>query len=185
MVRFAFHSSIFLFILIILGGFLPSIAPEPFEYLSTELTPAESEPCNCFSCFKRRKRDRKKFTVRRMPGKVNHLVPMQRFDSNAVKEDHVTAQPSNHDSHHSSTCKTPLITTASVLEPKSSFDESIIQPGPNRTTTPALDTSTSISSLRICPMVPRYEPQNVQSQIDFQETLHLTSARMHIKRSSV
>jgi len=154
------------------GTFLPSIGAEPLELISTELTPSESEPCSCFSCFKRSKRDRKKFTVRRMPSKVAHLVPMKRIESNSIKQD----QPSTHDSHHSSTRK------LSPLNPKSSLDESLIV---SPTIHPPLDTSTSISSLKICPIVTRYQPQNVQSQIDFQENLHWTSARFHLKRSSV
>ena len=105
-----------------LGTLIPYSSPEQFEYLSTELTPAESEPCHCFSCLKRARRERKKFTVRRMPGKIAHLVPMQRFDSIMVRRTLSLAKPSNPDYHPSTSNKSAHVVTASVEVKSASND---------------------------------------------------------------
>lgn len=167
------------------GTLIPSLTAEQLEYLSAELSPEESEPCQCFSCFKWKKRDRKKFTVRRMPGKVAHLVPMQRFDSALLKRPLSTAKPSNLDFQSTSASKFPPITD---LETKSSLEDSLIvawspgaaAPGFSSSSHRPLDTSTSISSFKAA-RVTQYEPNTVQSQLEFR----FTSPRLHIKRSSV
>ncbi|CAF1461501.1 unnamed protein product [Didymodactylos carnosus] len=51
------------------------ILAEHLEYLSNT---SDSKPCNCFGCLKRKK---KRYTVRRSPGKIAHLIPLQRMDS--------------------------------------------------------------------------------------------------------
>ncbi len=106
------------------GTFIPSLIPDQFDYLSTELTPSESEPCHCCSCFIRKKKERKKFTVRRMPGKIAHLVPMQRFDSMMTKRTLLTSKPSNTDHHPRSSNKSPPIpTTTYTLGGQTSLDD--------------------------------------------------------------
>jgi hypothetical protein len=134
-----------------------------------------------------------------MPGKIAHLVPMQRFDSTVVRRTLLTAKPSNTD-HHLPT-KLPPITT-SALGVKSSIDDSPVVgwPPPFSSSHPFLSplrTSTSINSLK-----PSYEqatnvnntndPENILSQtrlqtmlIRFQQDLELTPYRLDLKRSSV
>ncbi|CAF3425347.1 unnamed protein product [Rotaria sp. Silwood1] len=105
------------------GVLMPSLISDQYEYLSAELTPSESEPCNCCSCFKRKKKDRKKFTVRRMPGKVAHLVPMQRFDSVMMKKVLSEAKPSNTDYYLHSSTKLSSMPTTSAHGTKTLLDE--------------------------------------------------------------
>lgn len=116
----------------ILGTFIPSLIPDQFDYLSTELTPSESEPCHCCSCFVRKKKDRKKFTVRRMPGKIAHLVPMQRLDSMMTKRNLLTTKPSMTDH------QLPITTTTSNSDEKKSFEDPL-------TTTRSPPSSTQLS----------------------------------------
>ncbi|CAF3710971.1 unnamed protein product [Rotaria sordida] len=106
------------------GGLIPSLLSDQYDYLSTELTPSESEPCHCCSCFKRKKKDRKKFTVRRMPGKIAHLVPMQRFDSVTMKKVLSETKPSNTDYYLHSSTKVPSMPTTSGFGTKTLVDES-------------------------------------------------------------
>ncbi|CAF1099280.1 unnamed protein product [Adineta steineri] len=176
------------------GTLIPYPSPEHFEYLSTELTPSESEPCHCCSCFKPKKKERKKFTVRRMPGKVAHLVPMQRFDSIIVRRTISMGKPSSNDYHLQTPTKPPQLTMRSTSKNKSSFDESFdtgwLPPQP-------MHISTSINSLK-----PTYEqatnvnntndPNNILSSkrletmlTRFQQDIELTSYRYNVKRSSV
>jgi hypothetical protein len=131
-----------------------------------------------------------------MPGKIAHLVPMQRFDSVIVRRTVAMAKPSNTDYHL--TTKLPPLTTASTLGIKSSTDDSPITGWlPPSTSCPPLHTSTSINSLK-----PSYEqatnvnntnaPENILSQTRlqtmlsrFRQDLELTSYRFDLKRSSV
>ncbi|CAF0877609.1 unnamed protein product [Adineta ricciae] len=103
------------------GTLIPSLTADQLEYLSTELTPSESEPCHCCSCFMRRRKERKKFTVRRMPGKIAHLVPMQRFDSSAPKRNLSVAKPSITD------LTVPLATKMSTMINASTDSPSVIK----------------------------------------------------------
>jgi hypothetical protein len=137
-----------------------------------------------------------------MPGKIAHLVPMQRFDSIIVRRTLSMAKPSNTDYHLST--KIPPITT-STLGAKSSTDDSPIigwPPPPFSSSStshppPPLHTSTSINSLK-----PSYEqatnvnntndPENLLSQTRlqtmlsrFRQDLELTPYRLDLKRSSV
>jgi hypothetical protein len=179
-----------------LGTLIPYSSPDHFEYLSTELTPSESEPCYCFSCFKRQKKERKKFTVRRMPGKIAHLVPMQRFDSILIRRALSMAKSSNTDYHLQTPMKSPPARTTSTFGVKSSTEDSpIIVWSPS--SHPPMHTSTSMNSLK-----PSYEqatnvnntqhPDDILSQTRlqtmlsrFRQDLELTSYRLDIKRSSV
>jgi hypothetical protein len=175
-----------------LGTLLPSLTPDQFEFLSTELTSAESEPCHCFSCFKRRRKERKKFTVRRMPGKIAHLVPMQRFDPTFLKPTSSMIKPSNTDFHLHS----PPITTTLALGVKSSLDDAPMMDWPppppfSSSTHLPVHTSTSINSLKPT-SVNRNEHDDVLSQTRlqtilsrFQQDLELTPLRLDVKRSSV
>jgi len=144
-----------------LGTFIPSLIPDQYDFLSTELTPAESEPCHCCSCFIRKKKERKKFTVRRMPGKIAHLVPMQRFDSTMMKRTFSAGKPSNTDYHQHSPTKLQPDTTTSPLVAKTSLDNpsivgwSPLPPPPfssNSASHLPIHPSTSIHSLK-----PSYE----------------------------
>jgi hypothetical protein len=133
-----------------------------------------------------------------MPGKIAHLVPMQRFDSTVVRRTLSTAKPSNTDQHLLT--KLPPITT-SALGVKSSIDDSPVVDWPppfsSHPLLPPLRTSTSINSLK-----PSYEqatnvnntndPENILSQTRlqtmltrFQQDLELTPYRLDLKRSSV
>jgi len=107
------------------GTFIPSLVNEQYDYLSTELTPSESEPCHCCSCFLRRRKDRKKFTVRRMPGKIAHLVPMQRFDSVMIKRQISMVKPSSIDHQRYASNRLPptTTTTSPPLALKASLDD--------------------------------------------------------------
>ncbi|CAF3861416.1 unnamed protein product [Rotaria sp. Silwood2] len=105
------------------GALIPSLISDQYDYLSTELTPSESEPCHCCSCFKRKKKDRKKFTVRRMPGKIAHLVPMQRFDSVMMKKVLSDAKPSNTDYYLHASTKLSSMPTTSAHVTKTLLDE--------------------------------------------------------------
>ncbi|CAF0813504.1 unnamed protein product [Rotaria sp. Silwood1] len=184
------------------GTLIPYPSPDQFEYLSTELTPCESEPCHCFSCLKRKKKDRKKFTVRRMPGKIAHLVPMQRLDSIIVRRAFSMAKPSNTDYHLQMPTKLPPMTTTSAFGGKSSTDDSPVIGWPppfscSSISRPPIHTSASISSLK-----PSYEQatnvnnttdsENVLSQTRlqtmlsrFRQDIELTPYRLDTKRSSV
>ena len=147
-----------------LGTFIPSLIPDQFDYLSTELTPSESEPCHCCSCFVRRRKERKKFTVRRMPGKIAHLVPMQRLDSVTTKRNFLTTKPSNPDH------QLPTTTTTSNFETKKSFEDPSIttRSSPPQLTLsfpPLVHPSTSIHSLK-----PSYD-QNKSSNKSTENTL--------------
>jgi hypothetical protein len=138
-----------------------------------------------------------------MPGKIAHLVPMQRFDSIMVRRTLAVGKPSNTD-YHSST-KLPPITTTSVLGAKSSTDDSrdigwpppFAYSSPSHHPPPPIHRSTSINSLK-----PSYEqaanvnntndPENILSQTRlqtmlsrFQQDLELTPYRSDLKRSSV
>jgi hypothetical protein len=170
------------------------------------LTPSESEPCHCFSCFKQKKKERKKFTVRRMPGKIAHLVPMQRFDSIIVRRTLSMTKPSTTEYHSNLSTKGPSIamaatTTTSALGAKLSIKDASGQDGPPPFSSSLLShqsihTSTSINSLK-----PSHEhginvnindPENILSQARlqtmlsrFQQELELTPIRLDIKRSSV
>ena len=184
-----------------LGTLIPYVSPEQFDYLSTELTPSESEPCHCFSCFKRKKKERKKYTVRRMPGKIAHLVPMQRFDSIIVRRAISMTKPSNSDYHSntSTTNKSPpmMITTAATIAGKSSMNEATFVDGPSSFTSPrSLLKSTSINSLKMPHEQPirvnSTDPENLLSQTRlqtmlsrFRQDVEPTPIRLDMKRSSV
>ena len=179
------------------GTLIPYQFSDQLEYLSTELTPSESEPCHCFSCFKRKKRERKKFTVRRMPGKIAHLVPMQRFDSVMVRRTLSMAKPSNPDYHLQAKIP-PIATTATALEAKSSTDDSPLigwpPPHPSSSAThPLLHSSASINSLQPSTNVNHTnDSENILSQTrlqtmlsQFREDVQLPPYRLDHKRSSV
>jgi len=183
------------------GTLIPYVSPEQFDYLSTELTPSESEPCHCFSCFKRKKKERKKYTVRRMPGKIAHLVPMQRFDSIMVRRAISMTKPSNSDYHSntSTTNKSPpmMITTAATIAEKSSMNETPIGDGPSSFTSPhSLPKSTSINALKMTHEQTidgnLTDPENLLSQARlqtmlsrFQQDVESIPIRLDTKRSSV
>lgn len=179
-----------------LGTLIPYSIAEPFEYLSTELTPSESEPCHCCSCFRRKKKERKKFTVRRMPGKIAHLVPMQRFDSAIHRQALTMVKPSNLDDHLPTKISPPVttITNNLAIAMKFSADDSL------RTSQPCLDylpsqlhPSTSINSLKPSSDQTRNgNPDDLLSQTRlqtmlsrFRQDLQLTPYRLDLKRSSV
>jgi hypothetical protein len=190
-----------------LGTFIPSLIPDQYDFSSTELTPAESEPCHCCSCFIRKKKERKKFTVRRMPGKIAHLVPMQRFDPTMMKRTLSIGKPSNTNYHQHSPTKLPPNTTitTSPLGAKTSLDNpsiigwSPLPPPPfssNSSSHLPIHPSTSIHSLK-----PSYEqatnvknPDNAISQARlqialsrFRQDAELIPVRFDtsVKRSSV
>jgi hypothetical protein len=136
-----------------------------------------------------------------MPGKIAHLVPMQRFDSVIARRTLLMAKPSNPD--YQLPTKLPPATT-SALGPKSSTDDSplTVWPPPFRDSLPShpphpLRTSASTNSIK-----PSYEQatnvnnpndsENILSQTRlqmmlsrFRQDLELTSYRLDIKRSSV
>jgi hypothetical protein len=133
-----------------------------------------------------------------MPGKIAHLVPMQRFDSVTVRRTLSTAKPSNPD--YQLPTKLPP-TTTSALGPKSSTDDSPLIVWPpsfaDSSHPPPLRTSTSINSIK-----PSYEQatnvnntndsENILSQTRlqtmlsrFRQDLELTPYRLDLKRSSV
>jgi hypothetical protein len=122
-----------------------------------------------------------------MPGKIAHLVPMQRFDSIMVRRTLSIVKSSNTDYHLQTPIKSPPITTTSALGAKSSIDDSSL---PSH---PPVHTSASINSLK-----PSYEqatnvnnnndfsPARLQTMLSrFRQDLELTSYRLDIKRSSV
>jgi hypothetical protein len=141
-----------------------------------------------------------------MPGKIAHLVPMQRFDSVVVRRTLSMAKPSNPD-YQLPTNLPP--TTTSALGLKSSTDDSPLTgwPSPFPDLSPshsgppppshALRTSASINSIK-----PSYEQatnvnnpndsENLLSQTRlqmmlsrFRQDLELTPYRLDVKRSSV
>jgi hypothetical protein len=139
-----------------------------------------------------------------MPGKIAHLVPMQRFDSIMVRRTVAMGKPSNTD-YNLSTKLPPITTATSALGAKSSTDDSPVigwpPPFPYSSSShpPALlHRSTSINSLK-----PSYEQatnvnnntndsENILSQTRlqtmlsrFQQDLELTPYRPDLKRSSV
>ena len=169
------------------GTLIPYSLPEQYDYLSTELTPSESEPCHCCSCFKRKKRERKKFTVRRMPGKIAHLVPMQRLDSVL----HRQAVKSSNLDQHSPTKVPPQIATTitSALPTKLSVEDSPLTSRPYSDSLPS-QLHPSISSNSIKPS--SNNPDDLLSHTrlrtmlsQFQEDLQLTPYGLDHKRSSV
>jgi hypothetical protein len=120
-----------------------------------------------------------------MPGKIAHLVPMQRFDSVMVRRQLSTAKPSNTDYHLQTPNTVPPITTTST-------DDLPLTGWP-----PPMQTSTSMNSLK-----PSYEkatnvnnsndPENILSQTRlqtmlsrFRQDIELPPYRLDIKRSSV
>ncbi len=133
-----------------LGTYVGPAIAEQYDYLSTELTPSESEPCHCCSCFVRKKKERKKFTVRRMPGKIAHLVPMQRFDSVMIKRNLLMAKPSNTDYHPQSS---PNPRKTSALGAKTSLDDPLMTDASLPLPFPPSHLSTSVQSLK-----PSYNP---------------------------
>ncbi|UJR23702.1 hypothetical protein I4U23_026683 [Adineta vaga] len=149
------------------GTLIPTFSPDQLEYLSTELTPSESEPCHCCSCFMRRRKERKKFTVRRMPGKVAHLVPMQRFDSGTTKRSLSVAKPSNTDFNLSSSMKIPTMTRTSVDNPSLA----------NRSPPPPFPSSTSTHSLK-----PPSEQATHVNKKDLDKTLSPTKIKAILSR---
>ena len=181
------------FSIIYLGTLIPSsLSPDQFDYLATELTPSESEPCHCCSCFTRKRKERKKFTVRRMPGKIAHLVPMQRIDSMMLKRNLSVPKPSNTDyNQHSSTKLPPMTTSTSNHEIKTSLDNPSTSgwPPPPPFSSQPVNTSTSIHSLK-----PSYEHNNDSDKTKLQTILsrfrqdtELIPLRLdvNVKRSSV
>lgn len=180
------------FVCVNLGTLIPYSLTEPFEYLSTELTPSESEPCHCCSCFRRKKKERKKFTVRRMPGKIAHLVPMQRFDPAIHRPALSMVKPSNIDEHLPTKFSPPLTNTTNnfTLTTKFSADDS--QACPNVSSS-HLNASTSINSLKPSTDQTRnVNPDDLLSQTRlqtmlsrFRQDLQLTPYRLDLKRSSV
>ena len=139
-----------------------------------------------------------------MPGKIAHLVPMQRFDSIIVRRNVSMTKPSNTDYHSNTSTKSTapppmMITTAAsiVATGKSSINDSSVLDGPSSLTSHyPLPKSTSIDSLK-----PSYEqsingnsidPENLLSQTRlqtmlsrFRQDLESTPIRFDIKRSSV
>ena len=125
-----------------------------------------------------------------MPGKIAHLVPMERFDSIQFKRNISFVKPSISNFHSQSSNKltSTMPTTAPNLEMKSSVDDSFILSW-SRTpivssSHPPLDSSTSTNSIRPTNII-QYEPTNVYSQIDLKKPFLFDSTRLHIKRSSV
>lgn len=127
-----------------------------------------------------------------MPGKIAHLVPMQRFDSVMIRRTLAVTKSSNADYHLSTKLSTN--TTTSALAARSSTDD-----GPATgwsTSHHPLHTSTSINSLK-----PTYEQatnvntndsENILSQTRlqtmlsrFRQDLEVTPYRLDLKRSSV
>lgn len=155
--------------------------PEQYDYLSTELTPSESEPCHCCSCFRRKKRERKKFTVRRMPGKIAHLVPMQRFDTVLHRQ---VVKPSNFD-EHSPTKVPPIITTTTTSA--LTTDDSPVPSQPYSDAVPCqLHPSTSNDSTQQANRDVLLSHTRLQTMLSqFREDRQLTSYRFDHKRSSV
>ncbi|CAF3762207.1 unnamed protein product [Adineta steineri] len=162
------------------GTLIPSLTPDQFDYLSAELTPPESEPCHCCACFIRRKRERKKFTVRRMPGKIAHLVPMQRFDSNTTKQNLSVAKPSNTDFHiHSPTKSPPMTTATSIFSAKTSLDD---PPPPSFSSIQhPVHTSTSTNSLKL-PSSSQEQATNVNNNNDFDKTISQAKLKTILSR---
>jgi len=162
-----------------LGTLIPSLSPDQFDYLSTELTASESEPCQCCSCFIRKRKDRKKFTVRRMPGKIAHLVPMQRFDSIMMKRNVSVGKPSNTDFHLQSPTKLPPITTTSLLghknPPISGWPPPILPPFSSSHR--PVHTSVSSNSLK-----PLHEQLTKVNNTDSDNTISQTNLRRVLSR---
>ncbi|CAF3868405.1 unnamed protein product [Rotaria magnacalcarata] len=185
------------------GALLPSLIADQYDYLSTELTPSESEPCHCCSCFRLRKRERKKFTVRRMPGKIAHLVPMQRFDSMIMKQVLSESKPSNADYYRQSLTKLTSFPTTLGHRIKTSFNGSQMNdwpPPPSFSSSCHLPvrTSTSNNSLKL----PYEQAKSVNNNVRdkaisqtrlqtnvsrFQQNAELIPIRrdVNVKRSSV
>jgi hypothetical protein len=86
-----------------------------------------------------------------MPGKIAHLVPMQRFDP-TMKRTLPIIKPSNTDYHHNSSTNIPPITTTSPLGAKTSLDDpSMIgwpPPPPFSSSQYPIEPPTSMNSLK-------------------------------------
>ena len=132
-----------------------------------------------------------------MPGKIGHLVPMQRFDSIMIRRTLSLAKPSSPDYHPGTSNKSAQMVTTYVEVKATSNDEHASFPSAF-SSSPSVRKSTSISSLK-----PAYDeatnvnknnddPNSVLSQTGpqaalsgLQQDLELTPHRPDIKRSSV
>jgi hypothetical protein len=116
-----------------------------------------------------------------MPGKIAHLVPMQRFDPTMMKRTLLTAKPSNNDHHLQSPTNLPPITTTTTLGAKTSLDD---PPMIDWSSPPPPFSSSSSSHLPVRPstsihsLKPSYEqatsvknPDNAISQTRLQTVL--------------
>jgi hypothetical protein len=126
-----------------------------------------------------------------MPGKIAHLVPMQRFDSSALKRTLSVGKPSNTDYHLQSPTNlqpNPLTTTTSLLAPKPSLDD---HPTSSRSQSPpppfsSSHPSTSINSLKNPDNA--ITPTRLQTVLSrFRQDVELIPIRFdaNVKRSSV
>jgi hypothetical protein len=115
-----------------------------------------------------------------MPGKIAHLVPMQRFDSSMMKRTLPISKPSNADYYLNLPTKAPPITTTSPLEVKTSLDDpSMIgwpPPPPfSSSSQPHVETPTSMNSLKPpydqATSVNNNDPNNAISQARLQTIL--------------
>jgi len=115
-----------------------------------------------------------------MPGKIAHLVPMQRFDPTMMKRTLLTGKPSNNDHHLQSPTNLPPITTT-TLGAKTSLDD---PPMIDWSSPPPPFSSSSSSHLPVRPstsihsLKPSYEqatsvknPDNAISQTRLQTVL--------------
>lgn len=138
-----------------------------------------------------------------MPGKIAHLVPMQRLDSIIVRRAFTMAKPSNTDYNLQTSIKLePMTTTTSAPGVKSLTDDSPTMGwqapfSSSLTSRPLTHISASIGSLK-----PSHEQashvnetndsENILSQTRlqtmlsrFRQDIELTPYRLDVKRSSV
>ena len=130
-----------------------------------------------------------------MPGKISHLVPMQRFDSIMVRRTLSMTKPSNTDYYSATSAKLPPQTT--TLAAKSSLNDSIRDDPPPFSASSSyrpIHTSTSINSLKPSAQGQNSsnDPENLLSHARletmlsrFRQDPELTPIRLDIKRSSV
>jgi hypothetical protein len=120
-----------------------------------------------------------------MPGKIAHLVPMQRFDSIMVRRTLSMAKPSNTDYHLQTSAKLPPITTASTDDPPlTGWPLPMHTSTSNNSLKPSYEQATNVNNSN--------DPENLLSHTRlqtmlsrFRQDLELTPYRLDIKRSSV
>lgn len=161
------------------GTLLSPIYSNPVDVIAIDPNKSDCGSCRCWAFLMRRKRERKKFTVRRMPGKIAHLVPLQRFDSVVSKENLSMAKPSFSDFPRRSTPKTGMMSFDLLSRNRCS---SIVRRS-NSEFNPA-EIATARDFARPSTLF-QYDAINIRSQIDVQRNLQENSSRLHLKRSSV